>query len=1029
MDYQKFLEQLPALYENWGLDSVRPKSNRFAPVLEQVQGTIAANTMQLLNWAVECMEPDEAYCEIGCFQGASLIAALLDSPERMAYAVDNFAQEEQAQEQAQENIEKLQANLREFDMEERVLFCYQEFEEFFAELRETGLEEKIGVYFYAAAADYRSQLLGLLLGRNFLADRALIVVNHRNWSHAEQAVWDFISTHQPYCQRWPDDYSQINAQINGDFKWGKGIDILIWDSQRESGYDWQTLKSNRQELAIAAIEKSSQEFEKQKQETADELYKEARSWQYTGHLAEAEAKYIEMLQWDNTRAEVWQGLAEIYSQTDRYAEAFAALAKALAMRPGSGSIHYSMGLLLEKIGDRSQAILAYRQAIALDNQLTDGYNKLGNLLLAAGEIDEAEAIYSQGILARPEHFGCYLNLGKAMVLRERLDRAIELYQQALGLDPCNPEILQELGLAWEIQQNWNKSYFYYGYSYYYQNKYREAIAQYEQYLEKQGGDVTLYKALADCHRRLEERETAIKYYREGIARHPQSADLYLCLVVELQNCGQTEEAIATAKEASQVLPDEFVFKIEENLMLPVLYETEEEIEYYRQRFSRGLDELITETELDKQSARGNALKGIGYDTNFYLAYQAKNDLELQKKYGDLVHRIMAANYPEWVVPRSMPPLTPAGKIRIGYISNNMRGHSVGKSSIGWLRYCNRQQFEVYCYYTSQSMDEVVRQFQLYSDVFHHIPNNLEAVCDRIIKDNLHILVFLDIGMDAPMTQIGGLRLAPVQCVRWGHPITTGLPTIDYYLSNELMEPENGQDHYSEQLIRLPKIGKSYPERKIPELFKTRADFRLRDEAVVYLSCQSLYKYLPQYDWVFAEIALRVPTAQFAFISSHQSKPITAKFQQRLKRAFNKVGLNGEDYCVILPRQSQIDFWNLGVVSDVFLDLFSWSGDNTALEAIACHLPIVTCPGQFMRERHAYGILKMLGVKDTVAKNPADYIEIAVRLGLDPVWRSGVVEAIGDRHSYIYEDKTCVVGLEDFYQSAVAEGQTPQWPRQ
>ena len=659
MDYQKFLKQLPALYDNWGLDSIRPKSNRFVPVLEQVQGASTANTMQLLNWAVECMEPDEAYCEIGCFQGASLIGALLDNPGRMAYAVDNFAQQEQ--DQAEKNIEKLQANLRQFDLEEQVLFCYQDFEEFFAELRETGLEEKIGVYFYDAAADYRSQLLGLLLGKNFLAEQSLIIVNHKNWSYAEQAVWDFISAHQPYCQQWQD----ANPQINSDFRWG-GIEILTWDSHRESGYNWQKLKSNRQKLAIASIERSSQNFEREKQAKADELYKEARSWQYTGHLAEAEAKYIELLQWEKTRAEVWQGLAEIYSQTGRDAEAFAALAKALALKPGSASTHYSMGLLFEKIGDRSQAIMAYRQAIALDKQLTYGYNKLGSLLLAAGEIDEAESIYNQGMLARPEHFRCYLNLGKLMVLRERLDRAIELYQQALGLDPCNPEILQELGRAWEIKQNLNKSYFYSGYSYYYQNKYREAIAQYEQYLEKQAGDVTLYKALADCHRRLEEREIAIRYYREGIARHPESADLYLCLVVELQNCGETEEAIATAKQASQVLPNEFIFKIEEKLLLPVLYETEEEIEYYRQRFTRGLDELIAETVLDTRSARQNALKGIGYDTNFYLPYQGKNDLELQKKYGDLVHRIMAANYPEWIVPRPMPPLTAEGKIRIGW---------------------------------------------------------------------------------------------------------------------------------------------------------------------------------------------------------------------------------------------------------------------------------------------------------------------------------------------------------------------------
>jgi len=94
-----------------------------------------------------------------------------------------------------------------------------------------------------------------------------------------------------------------------------------------------------------------------------------------------------------------------------------------------------------------------------------------------------------------------------------------------------------------------------------------------------------------------------------------------------------------------------------------------------------------------------------------------------------------------------------------------------------------------------------------------------------------------------------------------------------------------------------------------------------------------------------------------------------------------------------------------------------------LEAIACNLPIVTCPGEFMRGRHSYGILKMLGVTETIAQSEAEYIDIAVRLGLDATWRNSIVQRMIERHSYLYEDKICVAALEAFYRRVVQEFQS------
>jgi len=490
------------------------------------------------------------------------------------------------------------------------------------------------------------------------------------------------------------------------------------------------------------------------------------------------------------------------------------------------------------------------------------------------------------------------------------------------------------------------------------------------------------------------------------------------LIVNLQGSGRIQEAISSANTASSLLPNDYTFKLIKNLLVPIVYETQDEIGFYRQRFTRGLQALIQQTSLKTPEEQKEALAGISRLTNFYLSYQAQNDRELQRQYGNLVHKVMAANYPKWVAPLSMPPLKENNKIRIGYVSAYLHSYSGTLWLTGWLRYCDRQNFEIYCYYTGNEPDQITQQFQKYSDLLYHTPHNLEAACEQIIADQLHILVFPEIGMNSQIMQMAGLRLAPVQCVAWGHPVTPGLPTIDYFLSGDLMEPENAQEHYSEKLIRLPNIGVSYPKPYIPPLRKTRADFHLKDDAVIYLCCQAPYKYLPQYDFVFAEIARRVPQAQFVFLRGDLLK-------QRLSRAFAAAGLKNEDYCVFLTIPERLDYLMINLLSDVYLDTFTWSGGNTTLEAIACNLPVVTCPGEFMRGRHSDSFLKMLGVTDTIAQNEVEYIEIAVKLGLDPAWRRNIVERINESHDRLYDDKACVLGLETFYKQVVQESLSRQ----
>ena len=70
----------------------------------------------------------------------------------------------------------------------------------------------------------------------------------------------------------------------------------------------------------------------------------------------------------------------------------------------------------------------------------------------------------------------------------------------------------------------------------------------------------------------------------------------------------------------------------------------------------------------------------------------------------------------------------------------------------------------------------------------------------------HVLLYPEVGMDMIVGWLAAQRLAPVQCVAWGHPETTGMPTIDYFLSSDFMEPPDAATHYTESLVRMPHLG-------------------------------------------------------------------------------------------------------------------------------------------------------------------------------------------------------------------------------
>ncbi|HIK09269.1 MAG TPA: tetratricopeptide repeat protein [Oscillatoriaceae cyanobacterium M33_DOE_052] len=736
-------------------------------------------------------------------------------------------------------------------------------------------------------------------------------------------------------------------------------------------------------------------------------------------------KSEEILKLAPEASDAWRSLGMVYYRQERWEDALEALEQAIRLDPTHAQGHYGLGLVWAQMGYWATAVDCYREALRLAPDDLDIYYSLGDALAALGQRAEAEAVWRSGLAVQP-NYRSYLHLGNGLMRLLLFDEAIGCYQTALQLKPRHPDIIENLALAFAAKGDNITASLYFGYAAYRRHHYAEAINYYSTFQAKSQPDADFYIALADCYQNLTQWETAQATYDQGIAHYPHDIPLRMALIRALEERGETKAAINAAQSSLAQIPASLELQLSHQRLLPIIYDNEAEIEIYRARFQRELETNVNTTSLATPTDRHNALNALNWGTNFYLAYQGKNDLPLQQMYGKFVTQIMAANYPQWSQALPMPPVQ--GKIRIGYVSSCMYAHTVGIVFWGWLQNANRQDFEIYCYYVGQPEDWMTELYRMACDKFYHITSGVAAASEQIIADRLQILIFLDIGISPQMTQLAGLRLAPVQCVTWGHPVTSGLPNIDYFISADLMEPDNASHHYSEKLITLPNLGIFYQKPVVPVSQKNRSDFGLPNDVVLYLCSQSLFKYLPQYDFIFGEIIANVPKGHLIFLG-HKHQKVTDYFCHRLKRVFTIAGLKFDDYCTILPRLSKADYWHINCLSDVFLDSFDFSGFLTTLESTAVGLPVVTRPGEFMRGRQSWGILRRLGVTETAAQDESEYIKIAVRLGNDRDWRENLRQRLriagSDAGSIgsaqLYADRQGVAALEEFFREVVGKG--------
>jgi predicted O-linked N-acetylglucosamine transferase (SPINDLY family) len=716
-----------------------------------------------------------------------------------------------------------------------------------------------------------------------------------------------------------------------------------------------------------------------------------------GRLVEAERLYRLACDNDPKNARAFH-LWGVVAHQLRRPDAASLVGRAVMLDPDFAEAHNDRGVILAANGSFADAVACFEQAVRLRPGYHEARNNLSRGLRSIGRFDEARVQFEQVLESAPESPVAHFNLASVLELVSRKPDAEHHYRRAVSLRPDFVDAHIHLALLLQSM-----------------NRLPEALVHAERAVALRPDSAGAHNNLGNILRTMGRREEAIAQYEAAIGTDPGSFMAHYNCGVALRGETKIAEARRHFAQALALRPDfleaELALCMAE---LPALYNDEAEITERRDAYAGRLATLSGHAE--HAAAPAALAEAIGSHQPFYLPYQGRNDRELQTRYGSMVCGVMAARYSATVLPG---PPAPGEPIRLGIVSGFFRQHSNWKIPIkGWLKELDRTRFHVSGYYTGGECDDQTEIAAALCGHFVQGPLSLDEWRQAILDDAPHVLIYPEIGMDKVSVQLAAQRLAAVQCASWGHPVTSGLPTIDYFISSDLMEPAGAAAHYSEQLIRLPNLSIYYEPSELPAHGIDRMQLGLRPDAVVFWCCQSLPKYLPQFDAVFARIAAEVPGCQFTFIEFGGGKGVTEMFRGRLDRAFQARGLKAADHCVFLPRLAAERFVAAIGQCDVVLDSIGWSGCNSILESLVHDVPVVTLAGDTMRARHTAAILEMMGIAGTTARTLDDYVSIAIALGRNAAKRAELSAQIANRKQSVYRDRHCIAALEAFLDQAV-----------
>jgi protein O-GlcNAc transferase len=674
-----------------------------------------------------------------------------------------------------------------------------------------------------------------------------------------------------------------------------------------------------------------------------------------GRIDEAVASFRKALVLDSEHANAHINLGNVLNQLGRYNESGPHLQKAIRLQPDSPEAHNNLGLMLhEGQHQLNEAVSSFNKALSLRPDFPEAHYNLGNVLSEQFCLDDAVVSFQKALSLRPGYTVAHINLGNAFKEQNKLEEAVRSYRKAIEIDPDKAELHSNLGST----------------------------------LKEQGNLIG-----------------AVASFKKAIAIWPEYADAYYNLGNVIHEQGDVDGAFEQLDLALSHKPENTGWRIRQTILLPVIPASEEDIQCRRNKLGEAVKQL------QEQGLSLEDPTSVGA-TNFYLTY---HNLDNRTILQDIATLYMTA-CPKLAFKAEhcqSENREPKNRLRIGFLSSFFWEHTIGKLSRGMIEHFSHDQFEVIVFQFPGKRDHMTEAIEKAADKLVPLHKNLDKDWNKIAEQELDILFYPDIGMDPYTYFLSFARLAPVQVVSWGHPETIGSPNIDYFISSELIEFPGSAEQYKEQLALLSLLPTYYYRPETPELTYGRADYSLPEQGALYVCPQTLFKFHPTFDPLIGELLRRDLDGYLVLIDDGKGGCWNKLILERLGSVCPDV----TGRVIFVPRMDKNKFMGLILIADAVLDVPTFSGGNSSMEAFAMGAPIVTWPGDFMRSRVTAGCYKQMGISELTASDGEEYVSLALKLAQDIDFRSRMQGEIKANSHKLFERKEVVRELEFFFVDA------------
>jgi len=659
--------------------------------------------------------------------------------------------------------------------------------------------------------------------------------------------------------------------------------------------------------------------------------------------------------------------------------------------PKSFVLYNLFGAVLGNQKNFDKAVINYKKSIEINPDYAEGHNNLGSALYKLGKFNESIDSYQRAIKIKPNFTEAYNNLGLAFEELGKFNESIDSYQRAIKINPEYAEAYNNLGITFKMTGKFNESI----------DSYQRAIKINPEYAEA-------YNNLGNVYNINEKVDEAILSYKKAIKIDANFAEAYNNLGHLLKEIGKIDEARNCENKILSLTPNDIGYKINSTLSIIPVVSSIKEINFYRNDYQKGLEFLKKYQYITEKP-------GDTITTNFFhLGYHARENLELMKNTSDLFRQIIPnINY----VSKNIYKQKKQKKIKVGFISEFLTKHTVGKLFGGLIKNIDRKKFDIIIFHTYRTKKSLIKnEIDSHSNKVINLSNRIKEQHNQVEKENLDIIFYPEIGMSSITYFLAFARLAPVQIVSWGHPETTGINTIDYFLSSILLEPANTKKKYSERVICLSQFPLYYQPPQSLGPLKNRKDLELPENARLYGCPQSLFKLHPDFDSILAEILFQDPEGYIVLIGGEGKEKYWSEI---LKKRWSKNYTILNKKVLFTKTLSLLEFISLCKCVDVLLDPLHFGGGNSFLESMLVGTPSITMPETHLKTNVIAAAYKQMKIANPpIVQSSKEYVNLAVKLAQDDKKNLSLREKSKiAANKYLYNNLKALKEFEQFLEEA------------